>query len=300
MIPPAKNMSEQSVAPDFFSRQVSQARRFFLELAPAKKRGLTIVCGGRESCNPDYAIHRKTFPFYSLEYVVAGHGTVVLQGRRHSLQPGVIFSYGPDIAQDIATDSGEPLKKYFVDFAGTAALRLLRLCKLLPGTATRIHPPGALQGIFDEMIQSGLSGTRHAPEVCAKLLECLAMRAAESRAPLQGAETRSFVTYQHCRQHIEQHFLRLKTLRQIADECHSDAAYLCRLFRRYDHQSPYRHLLRLKLNFAAEHLHQPGALVKQVAEDAGFGDPFHFSRTFKNVFGLSPDAFRKLRGNAPS
>jgi AraC-like DNA-binding protein len=67
------------------------------------------------------------------------------------------------------------------------------------------------------------------------------------------------------------------------------------LFRRYDHQSPYQYLLRLRMNLAAEQLHQPGALVKQVAEQTGFDDPFHFSRAFKSVFGLSPDAFRRLR-----
>ena len=68
-----------------------------------------------------------------------------------------------------------------------------------------------------------------------------------------------------------------------------DVAYLCRLFQRYDHQSPYQLLLRLKMNFAAEWLQQPGALVKQVAERAGFTDPFHFSREFKSVFGVAPD-----------
>ncbi len=72
-------------------------------------------------------------------------------------------------------------------------------------------------------------------------------------------------------------------------------AYLCRLFRRYDHQSPYQYLLRLKMNLAAEILQRPDALVKQVAEAIGFSDPFHFSRSFKTVFGLSPDAFRRLR-----
>jgi AraC-like DNA-binding protein len=32
----------------------------------------------------------------------------------------------------------------------------------------------------------------------------------------------------------------------------------------------------------------PGALVKQVAAELGFDDPYHFSRSFKSVFGLSP------------
>ena len=87
----------------------------------------------------------------------------------------------------------------------------------------------------------------------------------------------------------------MRTLEQIAKECHINNAYLCRLFRRYDNQSPYQYLLRLKMNFAAERLQKSGALVKNVAEEAGFTDPFHFSRVFTSVLGLSPAAFRDLR-----
>jgi AraC-like DNA-binding protein len=140
-----------------------------------------------------------------------------------------------------------------------------------------------------------LRGTRQGAALCARLLECLALKLADAHAPAEGAETLAFSTFEQCQRHIQQHFRRLRTLEQIADECHVNGAYLCRLFRRYGHQSPYQHLLRLKMNLAAELLQQPGALVKTVAEQAGFGDPFHFSRAFKGVFGLSPDAFRRLR-----
>jgi AraC-like DNA-binding protein len=42
-------------------------------------------------------------------------------------------------------------------------------------------------------------------------------------------------------------------------------------------------------------LRNSGALVKQVAEQVGFVDPFHFSRVFRNVLGVSPSVFRRLR-----
>ena len=53
--------------------------------------------------------------------------------------------------------------------------------------------------------------------------------------------------------------------------------------------------MRLKMNAAAEQLTQPGALVKNVAADLGFMNPFHFSRVFKSVFAVAPDRFRKMR-----
>jgi AraC-like DNA-binding protein len=182
-----------------------------------------------------------------------------------------------------------------VDFTGTHATALLRSCGLSPGCVSEVVPANALQPLFDELIQAGLRVRRESGALCEKLLECLALRIAGACASLASAETQAFVTFQRCRRHIEQHSLRLRTLEQIAGECHVNNAYLCRLFRRYDTQSPCQYLLRLKMNYAAQRLQQPDALVKKVAEEAGFADPFHFSRAFTSVFGLSPSAFRGLR-----
>lgn len=284
-----------SAPPAFFSADVAEARRFYLDLGRPKDSPLAVVCGGIEHCTPDYEIKRSTFPFFSIEYVARGSGELELKRRSYPLQPGRVFSYGPGIPHRIVGNKAAPLVKYFVDFVGMHAVDLLRSCRLQSGRVSQVFPSNALRPIFDELIQSGLRVQPESAELCVKLLECLALRIAGARAPLEGAETLAFATYQQCRSYIEQHFLQLRTLEQIAKECHVNNAYLCRLFRRYDNQSPYQFLLRLKMNFAAERLQQPGALVKNVAEEAGFADPFHFSRVFNSVLGLSPAAFRDLR-----
>lgn len=281
--------------PEFFSPHVAQARRFYLNLTPPRSAPLAVVCGGREHCTSDYAIHRKSFPYLSIEFVAEGRGSLMLEGRRHELQSGSVFCYGPGVAHDISSDPSERLVKYFVDFSGTTAGTLLKQCGLRPGKALQVVAPAELQFLFDELVHNGLRATRFSPSICSKLLECLALKLAELSAPSEGLGSPAFLTYLKCRQHIQNHFERLRTLEQIARECHVNGAYLCRLFKRFDHQTPYQYLIRLKMNVAAERLHEPGALVKQVAEQCGFSDPFHFSRAFKSVFGLSPDAFRKLR-----
>jgi AraC-like DNA-binding protein len=152
-----------------------------------------------------------------------------------------------------------------------------------------------IQPLFDELVRNGVRGTRQAPAICAILLQALAQKFPECRAPLLSRETLAFETYQHCRDHIALHFQRLRSVEQIARECHLNDAYLCRLFKRYDQDTPYRFLLRLKMTYAAERLQTPGTLVKQIAEEAGFANQFHFSRAFKSVFGVSPSALSKMR-----
>ncbi len=290
-----RRLPERSGAePEFFSAQVAEARRFYLNLQPPEGTPLAVVCGGLEHCRPDYVIRRQTFPFYSIEYVTRGQGEVRLNGRAHTLGPGSVFAYGPKVAHEITGDPANPLVKYFVDFAGTDALRLLRSCELAPGRLARVFPPSALGLLFDELIESGHGGGR-GQGLCVRLLECVALKVASVQAPAGGPGEPAFGTYQQCRNHIERHFLRLHTLEQIAGECHVNNAYLCRLFRRYSQGTPYQYLLRLKMNHAAARLIQSGALVKQVGGEVGFADPFHFSRVFKKVLGLAPETFRRIR-----
>ena len=181
-----KRPAQPKAAPEFFSPQVSEARRFYLNLNPPPRAPLAVVSGGCERCAPDYEIHRATFPFHSIEYVVRGRGSLKLNRRRHELQPGAVFSYGPGVRQDIAADPVEPPVKYFVDFAGLKSLEVLRQCHLPPGGVSRIFPPNEIQNLFDELIHCGQRGGRQSEELCAKLLECLALKISESLAPQAG------------------------------------------------------------------------------------------------------------------
>jgi AraC-like DNA-binding protein len=48
------------------------------------------------------------------------------------------------------------------------------------------------------------------------------------------------------------------------------------------------------LCFAAELLRNSTALVKEVAAELGFTNPFHFSRVFKRVHAMPPEYFARI------
>lgn len=277
--------------PDFISTQVSTARRFFLDLQPRTKTGLTVVCGGCEHCAPGYVVDRRDFPYHGLEFVARGEGRLALAGRSYPLRPGMVFAYGPGVPHRIENAASAPMTKYFVDFVGTRAKRLLARTPLRGWQAVQVSDPGQVADLFEQLTRNGDAGSRFSGEICASLLEVLLLKIAEKAAVGVQDDPRALIAYQRCRRHLQEHFATLRTLEEAAAASHVNAAYLCRLFARFDHVTPYHYLLRLKMNHAAGLLLESGALVKEVAGQLGFADPFHFSRVFKATFGLSPRKF---------
>ena len=281
--------------PAFFSTQISHARRFYLDPSPRPSAALAVVSGGVEHCRPDYHMQRPGFAYLSIEFVAAGEGSISLKGKSRRLSAGDIFAYGPRIPQDIHSDPQRPLIKYFVDFTGRKARTLLNPPGPAPGKLVQTSHPHDIRRLFDELIDAGLRSTPFRTDICAAILQHLLLRIAETSVPPGTASTAAFETYQRCHQFIQNHYLELRGLAEIAARCRLDASYLCRLFDRFDYESPYQYLTRLKMIYAAEQLQMPGTLVKQVAGKLGFMDPFNFSRTFTRVLGLSPNKFVQLR-----
>ena len=142
--------------PDFFSRQIVEARRFHCDLRPAAGTPLALVSGGREHCQPEYEIHRAGFDYLGIEFVAQGEGALRLDGKDYALTPGTLFAYGPGIPQDITSDSRQTMVKYFVDFSGTRGVDLLHEFGPAPGQVLHTAAPGEVLAVFDDIIRCGL------------------------------------------------------------------------------------------------------------------------------------------------
>jgi AraC-like DNA-binding protein len=282
--------------PPFFSAQIARASRFYFDLDPPARAPLAVVCGGRETCAPDYHVGRDTFAYPSLEVVADGRGTLEIGGRAHALEAGSVFVYGPGVGHVIRTDPHHPMTKCFVSMAGRRSASLLKDCGLPPGTVAHTLAVDAVLALMDEMIATAGRHSPRGPAICALVLEQMLLRLAESAVPAGAAQSRSYLTFERCRRFIADHHRTVGDLEAVAEACGVDGSYLCRLFQRYHKQSPYRYLTQLKMAAAAESLQRPGRLVKEVAVELGYGDPFLFSRAFKQVYGVAPRHFQLRRG----
>jgi len=278
--------------PVFFARNVTDARRFYRDLAAAADGALKIVTGGVESCGADYLVNRGSFPFTTIEYVARGHGDLDMAGRHHDLGPGCVFVYQKGVSHRIAARS--LMVKYFVAFTGSNAARLVKSSGIGAGELVRVSPADSLAPLFEELVWAGLRADPTSEDYCRKILECLAVRIRATIVNTAEREPAGLRKYQLCRDAIEADFLLLHGVRDIANRCQISDAYLCHLFKRYDHQTPYRMLTRLKMNYAAALIQQSDLKVKEVGEAVGYQDQFHFSRVFREFLGVPPSAWRQM------
>ena len=283
--------------PTFVSRQVQQATRYFLDLNPNIGGPLAIVCGGCERVKPDYLVQRADFPFFCVELIAAGEGEAILNGRRCVLYPGVVFSYGPGVPHTIRTSPERPMLKYYVDFTGVGASELLESATLPSGGHLHVNPVEEIIHVFDSLQRDSSSEHPVSGEICLTLLKLLALKIRERAVSAPSGEPKSLASYRRARQLIEQNGHLWRTAAEAAGHCGITPEYLSRLFATYGHTTPYKLMARIRLNRAAELLLDTNLKVHEVASELGFSDPFHFSRSFKALYGASPEQFvKRIRG----
>lgn len=280
--------------PSFVSRQVTEAKRFFLNLSPDRRSALEVVCGGVEKVRPDYRVQREDFPFFAIELVAEGQGTLTTLGKQYPLTPGSVFAYGPGVAHTIQNKSENPMRKYYVDFVGARAQAVLREAGLMSSpkkfpllTVGALHE---LCEVFEILIREGLN---HAPQnhsISQTLVQLLSQKIGQLQFPAGRSLPQAYATYERIRHYIDEHFLSLQTMQEVAQACDLTTVHLSRLFGRFSDCGAYHYLLRRKMNFAAGLLMNDGMLVKEVAKQLEFADAFQFSRAFKRVFGIPPSA----------
>lgn len=289
---PSMSATEQA---DYFSTQVVRTRRFYLPDWKERQRvrsGLCLVGGGCEWCAPDFVVDRRSFPFLAFEFVSRGKGQVTLAGRRHEISAGHAFFFDPVTPHIIQSDATEPMVKYFFNFTGQRATALLDELGLQSGSLIRVLDASRVVNLLEEVIDHALRGGQLGLRAASAALEHALVLCADSRQPATTKFDPAYATYLRCRGHVLRNYPVLSSIEEAAKHCHVSAAYLTRLFKRYDQETPLACLTRLKMSQAVIKLRQPEAQVKAVASELGYKSAAHFSRAFKAWNGRSPTEIR--------
>ncbi|OIQ95562.1 HTH-type transcriptional activator Btr [mine drainage metagenome] len=293
--PEARSDAPPRRARRLLSAGVSSGSYFFIDLTPRATPGVRIAFGGREHCGGDYRVRRQSYPFASLEYVAEGRGEAAFgRGPALPLGPGTLFAYGPGVPHRIEAAPGPTMVKYFLCLSGRGAVERLRACTPAFGGTLQVENPAEIRDLFDLILREGHDHSSDARQACRLLVDFLLLKVGQAGRENRSRINRSRETFLRCKAWIDEKGASATALTDLLAALRIDRSTLTRLFRRYQGTSPYRYLTRRKMDGAALDFIRSGDLVKEVAARAGYPDPYHFSRVFKGVHGVSPARFRAL------
>lgn len=124
--------------------------------------------------------------------------------------------------------------------------------------------------------------------VLMQILHLLASDAyAEQDKNIQQSTSDMIISY------FNDHYGEKITLQQLADHVHLDKSYLVRKFRSEIGQTPFLFLKQLRLSHARKMLQNTNFAIGEIALQCGFESPSYFSKSFRQVYHLSPPEYRR-------
>jgi YesN/AraC family two-component response regulator len=78
----------------------------------------------------------------------------------------------------------------------------------------------------------------------------------------------------------------------LASEFGFSVPYLSKIFLKYSGITQSKYLRNHRLSISKQLLRNPQLSIADISQLTGYLDPFHFSKTFKHVYGISPSEYR--------
>ena len=111
----------------------------------------------------------------------------------------------------------------------------------------------------------------------------------------QGASAASLSRLQMMMQYIHEHYPEDISLNDISCKVSISKSTALNLFKQYLNMTPVNYLIAYRLRIAAAALSDTEKKISTISAECGFKSFYHFCRTFKRHYGLTPGEYRKTK-----
>lgn len=245
---------------------------------------------------PTHFIALHEHPFYQLEVLTRGAVRVLCEGKARRLTAGRAAFFGPFHAHGETPDPhADTVDNIHIKFEAHASWApYLRFAPVL-----RFHHIRPLAALTRAWMSERATDQMKAQLDLARLLLDLCDDPRYPRPPrAAAARTDAPAWLAATLDHIHRHLAEDLRVAALAREAHLSADHFTRRFRRSMGLSPAAYLRRVKCERAKEGLAR-GLTCKETALSLGFRSLAYFSRSFKQVAGLSPTRWRDALHEPP-
>lgn len=254
---------------------------------------------GWERCAPAHSFGPAARNHYLFHYILSGTGTLMADDSKgvtqtYSIKSMQGFMIFPNQITTYVADKQLPWEYVWLEFDG------LRVKSLLDTIGLSLDKPvyhARNKNLREDMANEMLYISRHKDESPFHLIGHLylfldyLLRSAADEQLEHGSKLREFYIHEALT-YIEHNFQNEITIEDIAGVCGLNRTYFGKIFKEALGKTPQEFLLNYRMLKAAELLKLTGLSIGDVGLAVGYANQMHFSRAFKNNYGISPREWR--------
>ena len=260
---------------------------------------LTLYQYGYERCLPLHSYGPAVRNHYLFHYVISGKGTLsvdkVTYSKEYEVHGGMGFLIEPGQINTYYADRADPWEYTWIEFDGMKVKEILETAGL--SSESPVYTPKSEQAgntLKDELLYLATCHKKTSYHLIGHLfliMDALLSGSAAKRKTQNGKRTQFYtneaITF------ISSNYSFPITVEDMANQLNLDRSYFGKIFKETMGQSPQEFLIRYRMSKAAELLKTTDLSVKDISIKVGYPNQLHFSRAFKNIYGLSPRSYRQ-------
>lgn len=260
---------------------------------------LSLYQFGHEKTAPSHSYGPAARNHYLFHYILSGTGVLFADDSKgntqtYRIKSGQGFMIFPDQITTYISDKKLPWEYCWIEFDGLRVKESLDIIELTRDTPV-YH--AKFKDMREHMMQEMLYLTEHGEASPFHLighlylffdamLQSITKEQYNSGKRLQDYYIKEALTY------IEQNFQNNITVEDIAKNCRLNRSYFGKIFKDSTGKTPQQFLLTYRMIKATELLKLTTLSIGEISKAVGYTNQLHFSRAFKNIYGVSPREWR--------
>ena len=254
---------------------------------------------GWEQCDPSHSFGPAARNHYLFHLCLSGTGTLIAENSKgesitYQIKSGQGFMMFPHQICTYIADREIPWEYAWLEFDGLRAKETIDLAGI-----SRDQPiyKARYKDIAETMKSEMLYIVNHKEASPFHLIGHLHLfidsfiRSSSAMQNRQSNSLRDFYIKEAI-SFIEQNFQNDISVEDIAAACGLNRSYFGKIFKEALGKTPQEFLLNYRMVKAAELLRLTGLSIGDISNAVGYANQLHFSRAFKNLYGLSPREWR--------
>lgn len=246
--------------------------------------------------------------YYEIFFLTRGRCTLIVNNRKHLLEPGDIALISPDtphltsytlgyLSERICLEFSENYLKGIFDSLGKTRFEE-EMC--FPFRTARSTEFTDICRSFDMLLERRDSKNPYASLLLGTTLQQLLYLIFSCEKTPSAFETisKNFNSnIEKALEFINLHYDRKTSISEIAGILHLNPTYFSKLFKDETGQNFSRHLRNLRIVHAETLLLETKKTITEIAYSCGFSNSNYFCEAFRKVRNISPTEFRRIKGN---